>query len=129
MAITDYDGYGYVIESDDKQALRFSRNNESKIRVPCSMLRTYMTDVRVNFFDLIKVDIEGSEYDVIMSLNKPPATQLSIEFHLHTGVYGSKEMSDMGNKLKQLGYFTIQHNKYEAHGCSENYWDSVFILK
>jgi hypothetical protein len=84
--------------------------------------------IDVPFWDLIKIDIEGSELDVIRSLRKPPARQLSIEFHLHTGVYGLREMITMEKQLDALGYKAIKHEKYKAHGCSENYWDSLFVL-
>jgi len=78
---------------------------------------------------VIKIDIEGSEYEVIMSLEKAPAKQLSIEFHLHTGVYGHYEMTMMEDKLKALGYYPAQHERTSEHGAGFNYWDSLWILK
>lgn len=83
----------------------------------------------LKMWDLIKIDIEGSEYEVIMSLTEPPAKQLSIEFHLHTGIYGDAQVKEMEDKLLSLGYFPVKHDKYPAHGLSPNYWDSLWILK
>lgn len=82
----------------------------------------------VTLWDLIKMDIEGSELDVIMGLNRAPARQLSVEFHLHTGAYGENEVKQMVGKLTSLGYKIHSHEKYPAHGCGPNYWDSLFIL-
>lgn len=79
-------------------------------------------------FDLIKLDIEGSEYEVIMSMDRQYAKQLSIEFHLHTGVYGEREMIEMENVLFDLGYTFVKHEKSKQHGMGYNYWDSLFIL-
>jgi hypothetical protein len=89
----------------------------------------FSRDVKVDFWDLIKIDIEGSEYEVIMSLTEPPAKQLSIEFHLHTKVYGDKEVKEMEDKLVSLGYYPAKHDKTSEHGCGLNYWDSLWILK
>lgn len=72
---------------------------------------------------LIKMDIEGSEYEVIMSLKSPPAKQLSIEFH--RDIYGKPSIDECVEHLEGLGYITAQHEP-TANG---NYYDSVFILK
>lgn len=44
-------------------------------------------------FDLIKLDIEGSEYDVLLGIDFAPAKQISCEFHQSLGYnkYGSHQ--------------------------------------
>lgn len=83
----------------------------------------------VGFWDYIKTDIEGSEYDVIMSLTKAPSYQFEVEFHLHTDAYHENQVDSMVRKLKSLGYETVSHEKTDQHGCGLNYWSSLFILK
>lgn len=114
-----------IKRTSDPQATRIKEGDE----VDCTDLPTLLRESKVKAFDLIKMDVEGSEYDIIMCLTKPPARQLSIEFHLHTGIYGETEILLMENKLLSLGYFPVQHDKTRQHGLSYNYWDSLFILQ
>lgn len=127
VAICDYNGFCTTIKTSDSQATRISKGRVGNIH--CRTLESFMKDVKIKFFDLIKIDVEGSEYEIIMSLDKAPAKQLSIEFHLHTGIYGYYEMTMMEDKLKALGYYAVQHELTEEHGAGKNYWDSLWILK
>lgn len=130
VAIAEYDGYGSVLKTNDPQATRFisSMVDKSKV-VDCIRLDTLSKMAKVEFWDLIKIDIEGYEREVIMSLTEPPAKQLSIEFHLHTGIYTKHDVDVMVSKLESLGYEAVQHNMTSEHGCGLNMWDSLFILK
>lgn len=131
VAITDYDGYGYILYNDDKQATMFSQFPQKGIRserLKCKTLKTFMKDVGVDMFDLIKMDVESSEWQIINSLDFTPATQLEIEFHLHTGAYLENDVNAMLFKLKSLGYYVASHEKTAQHGCGLNYWSSLFIL-
>jgi hypothetical protein len=131
LAITDYDGFTDLYKTSDPQATRINRSHDtqSNTAVRCMTLKSFSESVEVDFWDLIKIDIEGAEYEVIMSLTEPPAKQLSIEFHLHTGIYHQKEMAEMEYKLVELGYEAVSHTMTSQHGCGYNYWDSLFILK
>lgn len=130
VAITDYIGNADVYPSSDQQAARINRKQgQDSFSVRAMTLDHFSKGVGVGFWDLIKMDIEGSEKEVIFSLDRAPARQISIEFHLHTGVYEETDVQDMVNKLYSLGYDTVKHDKHKAHGCGMNYWDSLFILK
>lgn len=124
IAIAGHNGLVGIERGNDPQGTRVKPGQE----IPSLTLERFILIQEIEF-DLIKMDIEGSEYDVIMSLTKAPAKQLSIEFHLHTGVYGLAEVNEMVNKLESLGYKIMQHERTKAHGCGENYWDSLFILQ
>ena len=131
LAISDYDGYCYLKKSNDPQATmineRISESNHESVLV--MTLKSFSRLVNIDFWDVIKLDVEGSEHDIIMSMEKPMATQLSVEFHLHTGIYGQRQVIEMEKKLESLGYTAVSHKKFRAHGCGENYWDSLFILE
>ncbi len=129
VALSDFVGTGYLVKSDDKQATRIQKQPATNYEIQCTTLKALSVYYDVEFFDLIKLDIEGSEFEVIMSLDKAPAKQLSIEFHLHTGIYGQHEMTMMEDKLKALGYEAIQHEYTEQYGAGKNYWNSLFVLK
>jgi len=133
-AISDFDGDVFITRSNDPQATSISKTllvspyMETET-VGSRKLSTFSKFVGVQFWDLIKMDVEGSEYQIIMSLDKAPAKQLSIEFHMHTGVYGHYEMTLMEDKLKALGYYPAKHEMTSEHGAGKNYWDSLWILK
>lgn len=132
--ITDYDGQILICRSVDPQATRVAKVSlfhsfAEKDLINCYTLASFSKIVGIDFWDLIKIDVEGSEYQIIMSLDKAPAKQLSIEFHLHTGIYGHYEMTLMEDKLKALGYYPAKHEMTSEHGAGFNYWDSLFILK
>lgn len=78
--------------------------------------------------DLIKMDIEGEEILVLLSLKEPPAKQLSIEFHLHTGT-PAETVHKVFDHLESLGYVRAHCDYSRKHGLPENYWDVLFILK
>lgn len=124
--ISDYIGFCELeMVGTDIQATRLVRSSRG---IPCWTLEAFSQNHGVSFWDLIKIDVEGSEYEIIMSLEKAPAKQLSIEFHLHTGVYGQTEMLMMEDKLKSLGYEAVSHEYEERHCAGKDYWNSLFIL-
>ena len=125
IAITDKDGRVGIQYSGDPQATRIKEGNE----IPSMTLDSFMNSIDLPFVDLIKIDVEGAEREIIMSLKKAPAKQLSIEFHLHTGIYTQNEVRQMEEKLYQLGYNIEQHKLEERHGAGFSYWDSLFILR
>jgi hypothetical protein len=127
-AISDFDGFvGVKVNSNDPQSTTIYKKliYDIAFDIRCYTIESFSNLV----WHLIKIDAEGSEYEIIMSLKKAPAKQLSIEFHLHTGVYGMYEMTLMQDKLKALGYTAVQHEMTSEHGAGENYWNSLFILK
>lgn len=132
VAITNYNGYGYVLPDRDPQAFRFvqqmttAEKNGGYSMVMCETLEDFMRNNHVEYFDYIKCDVEGSETQIIASLTKPPSKQFEVEFHMHTG-YPEDGVELMVNKLQSLGYKIASHEKTSQHGCGENYWSSLFI--
>lgn len=80
--------------------------------------------------DVLKLDIEGSEY-LVLSDPKflPIPRQISVEFHEHC----HKDLHDkyfntcMENLLKY--YEPVQHERYAAHGAGMNWWNSLFVRR
>jgi hypothetical protein len=125
-AISDFDGLCGVIKSNDPQGTKIDKLGNG---IDCFTLESFSKMFEVAFWDLIKLDVEGSEFEIIMSLQRPLAKQLSIEFHLHTGAYKQHEVDQMTDKLKALGYSIASHEYTNEHGSGYNYWSSLFILK
>lgn len=91
-------------------------------------LRNIGQAYNVELWDVIKFDIEGSEIPVLLDLKEPPAKQLSVEFHVHTGTRWEK-INEVVNHLLGIGYGVAQHTATAQHGCGINFWDSLFILQ
>ena len=123
-AITGSAGRVGIKRSADKNATKVCDGNDV-----CSESIENITKIcHITMWDLIKLDIEGSEYEVIMSMDRPYATQLTIEFHAHCA-YDLGTINIMVKKLESLGYEAVQHTVDKRHGLGLNAWDSLFILK
>lgn len=124
VAISNYDGRAGIIHSNDPQATRIKEGSE----VPCYTLESFSKFVGVEMWDLVKIDVEGAEWEIIMGMNKPMAKQISVEMHLHTGFYTINEVNLMVAKLQALGYKIASHEMTAQHGAGNNFWSSLFIL-
>jgi FkbM family methyltransferase len=127
VAISNTNGVAYIEYNHDKQATRLSKK-ETPYPIQCETIDRFSEHFCVSTWDLIKADCEGSEYEIIMSLERAPAKSLSVEFHLHTDVYGENEVKQMVEKLISLGYEVVSHEKSVMHGMKPNYWSSLFIM-
>lgn len=87
------------------------------IEVPCYSLRSIMAKLEHATIDLLKMDVEGSEYEIIDSLveleRKPP--QLLVEFHHRFPGIGQARTIESIRKLKDAGYriFTVSETGRE----------------
>lgn len=78
-------------------------------------------------WDLIKLNIEGSEYDVLDEWPGPISRQVVVSFHEHTTrAHGRAECDRLIEKMRQ--WYTPFNVVWEKrYCCSENYWDVLFI--
>lgn len=124
IAITGKTGFVGVQKFSDPQATRTMPGDE----VPAFTLEDFCAHAQTPMWDLIKIDVEGAEKEIIESLTRPLAKQLSIEFHLHTGIYSRFDVDNMVAKLYRLGYTAASHELTNQHGAGMNYWSSLFVL-
>jgi FkbM family methyltransferase len=94
----------------------------------------FMRKYNVDLFEIMKMDIEGSEYEILNNLNEPIAKQISVEFHDFRGMNkeGNLFYKNLINKLEK--WYIISTHKYTHHpgfpvNHGWNYWDSLFVLK
>ena len=116
-------GEGNMVHDDDKYTSEnYSYQQKSKIQ--SHTLDYYMDKHSIEIFELIKLDIEGSEYKFLewYAKNKKILTkQFSIEFHDFTG---RNEHENFNYDTINLGWFN------ENYKCiRSDKLDSVFILK
>ena len=97
--------------------------NDRVIRVPMLCLNTIMSFLKHRHIDLLKMDIEGSEYPVIHNILKIgiKPTQLLIEFHHRFESLGIQKTIQAIQSLQAVGY-EIFHEQ-------NNYQEVSFVLK
>ena len=80
--------------------------NENSISVPVYSLRTIMNKIGHSKIDILKMDVEGAEYDVINELCKSDIRpkQLLVEFHHRFPGVGIDKTKNAINLLKSIGY-------------------------
>lgn len=76
------------------------------ISVPVKTLSTIMRELGHSHIDIIKMDIEGAEYDVINDIYKSDIRpeQILVEFHHRFAGVGVKKTKEAVKKIKSMGY-------------------------
>lgn len=72
--------------------------------------------------DLLKLDIEGGEYDIISEMTEFPFNHLLIEFHANTG-----QLDNMLLKLKNEGYYLEIRKEDTRYAGSSNDYKGLII--
>jgi FkbM family methyltransferase len=91
-----------------------SKKNEGNyFNAPVNTLKTIMGKNKHNKIDILKMDIEGAEYDVVDNILQSgiEITQILIEFHHRFKEIGNSKTINTINKLKAAGYKTIFINQ------------------
>lgn len=108
-----------------------------EIIVPTTTIPKIMMKYNIDQFDLIKFDIEGSEYDILKNIDWTLSKQYSIEFHDFRNMNPNYPLNESYYENifeKMLKYCYIAKHHITDHpgfpnGMGRNYWDSLFILK
>lgn len=129
----DYIRVAITGEKEQRVGINHSSDPQATSIIPGDEIWTHTIEsfselAGIEFWDYIKTDVEGSEYEIIMSFTKALSKQFECEFHLHTSIYTEKEVEEMVNKLLSLGYKIASHEKTSQHGMGYNYWSSLFVL-
>ena len=97
--------------------------------ISCVTLSDLMKRVGVDQWDIIKLNVEGSEYDILSDIRGPVSRQIVVSFHEHTPQgRGDGAVAAIVEHLRQW-YAVVQHEKEPRYCCPANWWDSVFVLK
>jgi FkbM family methyltransferase len=120
--ISDVDGTAlfYPPENPDHishTALDRPSTRERAITVPMKRLSTIMAELGHGRVDLLKLDIEGSEFQVIadMEASTIRPAQLLVEFHHRFKGIGAQRLAEAITALQRMGYciFAVSENGEE----------------
>lgn len=130
VAISNYSGESAYYENGEATCLKEIDPDQSHPFKPCTTIT--MDDlykITGENVDILKLDCEGAEYIILGETFKPIPKQLSVEFHKHC-------VPDMHNKhidsiIERLSkdYMIYGLEEERRHGCTENFWDVLFIRK
>lgn len=83
-----------------------SSTDSGSVEIPVKKLSTIMADLKHQRIDILKMDIEGAEYDVIEDLlqAKLDVRQLLVEFHHRFKSIGKDKSNSIIRKLNDSGY-------------------------
>ena len=81
----------------------------AKVTVPGITLDSLFKRYSITHVDLLKVDIEGSEFDMLMTASEETlakVAQITVEFHLKNGSadFSSKRVLSICQRLRRIGY-------------------------
>lgn len=103
-------------------------------RVPCINIKRLMAARGIKHWDLVKLDVEGSEFAILQNWPGPIATQISVEFHDWHGSHiqvadWALYYTDLFAKLAAYGYKVVQHELTDISGKGAwGHWDSLLVL-
>jgi FkbM family methyltransferase len=90
-----------------------------------------LNDIRNQYnlekIDILKIDIEGSEYEILESMDHKDfdgIDQITIEFHDFLDPSISSRTKDIVEKIEKIGYKTI--NKGTDYKFGSRYYDTLF---
>lgn len=80
------------------------------------------------FWDLVKLDCEGSEFGILAEWPGPIADQISVEFHDWDKPDKMQPWYDANfPRLAEMGYRVVQH-ELSRQGEGIGHWDSLLVL-
>jgi len=99
-------------------------NTENKIKVKTITLKSAMEELRWAEADLLKVDIEGGEYDLIANTEDFPFRFILLEFHDNEG-----QLEDLISKLETKGYEIDIRQEDARYRASSKERNGVILAK
>jgi len=90
-----------------------------------------MEQFDIEQFDVIKIDIEGGEYDILLNFPKNCTKQLSVEFHDWLGLNPFENTDDFYDLVESTTLIDYEpHNKIKTTMSNlYTYCDLLYILK
>jgi FkbM family methyltransferase len=127
----DTNGYSLLNPSKDWCQL------QDKIVIKSINFKDIMEKYNIEKFELIKFDIEGSEYEILQNMDWSISKQFSVEFHdfrfmnphyPNNNKYYENLFDKIGDKFNLIKHDLTDHPGFPV-GQGLNYWDSLFVEK
>lgn len=96
--------------------------------VECLTIKELMLQEGVKHWDLVKLDIEGSEFEVLENWPGAIATQISVEFH-DWDKPSRQTQSYYDGLMQRLPWYRMAQHEFTKQGTSYGHWDSLLVLR
>jgi FkbM family methyltransferase len=122
LVLTEDPEARYVIPTDED-------TDRPYILVGNITLQELMRDCRVEEFDLIKMNMEGGEFDILDTMQSPLAKQIVVSFHEHTS--RKRGQAAIDGLIQRLGkwYDVLRHEWDDRYCAGRNAWDTVLVRR
>ena len=97
------------------------------ISVSVNTLQNFMKENGHKYLDILKLDIEGSEYAVLSSLllaKYLPFTQLLVEFHQRFDIVYLREHDNIIARILECGFFIMKNETGQEITFQRHDWSS-----
>lgn len=122
IGLADYDGVAFFLPPDNidyaSYKMTIDRVKSKEISLPVKKLATIMNELGHASIDILKMDIEGTEYDVIFELKETNIRPkiILVEFHHRWQEVGVNKTIQAINILRLLGYKLFYVSAREEYG-------------
>ncbi|MFA6253142.1 MAG: FkbM family methyltransferase [Patescibacteria group bacterium] len=104
----------YLDDTETAQTGEYAINRDGKMEVKTISLVDIFSFNNINFCDLLKIDIEGAEYEVLMSAPIDIFQKIKvIFFEYHQDLTNQKTVVDLEEFLKKIG-FKIEKTEFNS---------------
>lgn len=124
--VTGLGGSRHYVQEQKRNAWRLATIGSHEIGT--ESLATIMRKRNIDEIELLKLDCEGSEFEILENL--PDAVkQISVEFHLHVWPEQMRRIMHLMVNLRKR-YDVYQHCITVRHAKDKlNYWDTLLVKK
>jgi len=124
------DPYGAYIEHGSNPVKTLAPGStESAYEVELIDIVTLSEVLHVDHWTAVKLDCEGSEYEILLDWPGPISDQISVEFHDHLHGKDMNQTYDLIRWHLEKWYDVHQWKRTGKKAATKNYWDVLFTLK
>ena len=98
------------------------------IGVAVTNISMLSADLRVECWDIVKMNCEGAEYEILSAWPGPISRQIVVSYHEHYRPRGDAYIGGVRAHLSKW-YAVVRHEKDARYYAGPNYWDDVYVLK
>ena len=124
---------GRLVLTQDKEARyvipEWKSADDQTARIKCLDIRAIMRDQSIDEWDLVKLNIEGAEFDVLSNWHPGVARQIVVSFHEHTARARGRAAVDALVEKLAADYHVLRHVWDERYCAGSNAWDTVLVRK